>query len=497
MSLQAQLEGRPSRDFLPYWPGSAALLFIERVEETPFSEDSHMNMPNRPSGLDAVGDIPWGSHFCQFYGERGDLVDSLVPYFKAGLEHNEQCLWITSAPFGAEDATAMLRTAVPDLSQRLERRQIEIIGHDEWYTRAGAMTADQVLAAWIERQKRSLEQGYAGLRLTGNTFWLERKDWGAFVDYEERVSETFRDHNILALCSYCVGKCQSQDVIDVVRNHEFALIRQAGRWDLIESAPLKTAKASLRQLNRELEERVDARTGELKRALASRDEFLSVASHELKTPITSLQLYVDALHRAFIKEAVPRDVALAKLDKAKRQCSRLENVINEMLDISRASGGPLPLALQKVELSDLVRSVSESFAEALEGTGARLQVTAERPVIGAWDPLRLEQVVTNLISNAIKHAPGADIELQVTGDESEAKLTVKDFGPGIQTVDRDRVFDRFFQSSLGPKAGGFGLGLWIVRQIVEAHGGQVTVSSSNQEGATFEVTLPIRTSGNG
>lgn len=445
----------------------------------------------RPSGIAAVGELPWGSHFCQFYGERVDLVDSLVPYFKAGLENNEQCLWVTSDPFRAEDARTMLRTAVPDLEQRIEHGQIDIIDHGEWYTRAGELTAEQVLKGWIAREDRALSQGYAGLRLTGNTYWLERKDWEGFVDYEARVTETFQSHNILGLCSYCLGKCDSRDVVDVVRNHQFALIRRSGEWELIESAPLKTAKTELRKLNAELEARVHSRTAELQQALRIREEFLSVASHELKTPITSLQLYVDGLLRAYQQRAMPTEEATRRLGKAKEQCSRLEKLINSMLDVSRASSGALPMELDRVDLAEVVRNVADRFTEDVARVGSCLQVDLPVPVIGTWDRLRLDQVVTNLVSNAIKYAPGSTIELSLREVDQQAELVVKDGGPGIPEQDQRRIFEQFVQIAPKSHAGGFGLGLWIVRQILEAHDGSIRVSSLPGEGAMFTVTLPL------
>lgn len=453
-----------------------------------------MTIPLRPSGIPAVGDLPWGSHFCQFYGDREDLVDSLVPYFKAGLENNEHCLWVTSEPFGASDARTMLRNAVPDLDQRMSRGQIEIIDHRDWYMQSGGKSADEVLQGWVDRHGRALAQGYAGLRLTGNTYWLERQDWSGFVEYEARVSDTFKSHNIIGMCSYCLDRCGPMDVLDVVRNHQFALIRQAGKWELIESASMKSAKAELHKLNAELEQRVRERTAELQHALRMREEFLSVASHELKTPITSLQLYVETLLRANHRGTLTPDQATPRLLRVKEQCGRLENLINTMLDVSRASlsDDPLPIEPEPMDLAEVARSVSEDFAEGLQRAGCRLRLRADPPVEGNWDRMRVEQLVTNLLSNAIKYAPGTDVELSVHASEDSATLVVSDGGPGIPEEAQQRVFERFVQLSPKSHAGGFGLGLWIVRSIVDAHGGSIELSSRQGEGTTFKVVLPTR-----
>ncbi|WP_158621480.1 MEDS domain-containing protein [Corallococcus aberystwythensis] len=456
-----------------------------------------MNIPLRPSGIPAVGDLPWGSHFCQFYGDRDDLVDSLVPYFKAGLENNEHCLWVTSEPFAATDARTMLRNAVPDLDQRMARGQIEIIDHRDWYMQAGGKSPDEVLQGWVDRHGRALAQGYAGLRLTGNTYWLERQDWSGFVDYEARVTDTFKSHNIIGMCSYCLDKCGPMDVLDVVRNHQFALIRQAGAWELIESASVKSAKAELHKLNAELEQRVRERTAELQHALQMREEFLTVASHELKTPITSLQLYMESLLRSNERGTLTPDLAAPKLLKAKEQCRRLENLINKMLDVSRASASDDPLPIEpeeEVDLAEVTRSVGEVFTEALQRAGCQLRLQADQPAVGHWDRMRLEQVVTNLLSNAIKYAPGTEVELAVHPSKNSATLVVRDGGPGIPEEAQQRVFERFVQLSPKSHAGGFGLGLWIVRSIVDAHGGSIQLDSKPGEGTTFKVEFPSQRS---
>src|SRR5512133_1288955 len=139
----------------------------------------------RKSGIDIIGDISWGTHFCQFYQTKEDLKDVLVPYFKAGLENNEFCMWITSEPLGAEDAKEALKKAVPDIGAYLEKGQIEIIPYTHWYVNEGIFNPEKVLEGWIEKLSNALENGYDGLRLSGNTFWLEKGDWDSFVDYEE------------------------------------------------------------------------------------------------------------------------------------------------------------------------------------------------------------------------------------------------------------------------------------------------------------------------
>jgi len=216
------------------------------------------------SGLPALGEIPWGSHFCQFYHTPEELADALVPFFRAGLESNEQCIWVTSAPFTVDDARSALRAVLPDLDQRLASRQIEILDFSDWYVRDGKHDIDAVLEDWIARKEQALARGFSGLRVSGDTCWIEtREQWRSFAEYEARVSACFRDHRILALCTYHLDRCTGADTMQVVRHHDFAIHRQSGEWEMIESASLKAAREELRRKNEMLERRVAERTREL------------------------------------------------------------------------------------------------------------------------------------------------------------------------------------------------------------------------------------------
>ncbi len=446
------------------------------------------------SGLECIGDVPWGSHFCQFFKTADDLADSLVPYFKAGLDNNEQCLWVTAEPFKSADARAALSRAVPDLREREKSGQIEIIDYTDWYVRAGTMSTEEVLRGWVRKQEEALQRGYGGLRLTGNTFWLERADWEPFMAYEDLVTATFKPHRMIALCSYCMERCHSEGMLDVVQNHEFAVVRRHGSWHVIENAATKQAKAELRRLNTELEDRVRSRTADLEKMIKVRDEFVSVASHELKTPIAALRLYIDGLRRMNERSSLSADELNRRLARADAQCTRLDGLVTSLLDVSRAGEGKLPIRREEMRILPLIDEIAERFAAQAEAAGSRLFVTGS-DLCGHWDRLRIDQILTNLVANAIKYAPGAEIEISAVERDGSCLLNVRDTGPGIPESHRDRIFERFTQVSHRESAGGFGLGLWIVRQIATALGGRVTLSSREGEGSIFTVELPLRVPG--
>ena len=201
----------------------------------------------RNSGIDVIGSVPWGTHFCQFYRTKQDLIDILVPYFKAGLESNEFCMWITSEPLMVAKAEEAMRGAVRAFDEYLRQGQIEIIPYNEWYLLGGTFDDDRVLKGWVSKLEQALAKGYSGLRLTGNTFWLERNHWQAFTEYEAKVNNVIGKYKMLAICTYCLDKCDGTAVIDVIKNHQFALIKQEGKWDIVESSIYKQAKEALLQ----------------------------------------------------------------------------------------------------------------------------------------------------------------------------------------------------------------------------------------------------------
>jgi PAS domain S-box-containing protein len=200
----------------------------------------------RPTGLEIIGDVAWGTHFCQFYRTAQDLQDILVPYFKAGLENNEFCMWIVSEPLGVEAARRAIAAAVPGFEEYWRKGQIEIIPHTDWYLKGGTFDADRVLAAWMAKLDAALAAGYDGLRLSGNTFWLEPKDWRAFTDYEAAIDNVIGRYRMLAACTYSVDRCGFDEILDVARNHRFALVRREGRWELVESAQSRRAYDELK-----------------------------------------------------------------------------------------------------------------------------------------------------------------------------------------------------------------------------------------------------------
>jgi len=224
-------------------------------------------------------------------------------------------------------------------------------------------------------------------------------------------------------------------------------------------------------------------------AIRVRDDFLSIASHELKTPLTSLQLQLGMLNTPAPTPAEEEAKQKKSLSVIGRQVKRLDALVGNLLDVSRIATKRLLLDLADVDLSVIAREAADSFAAELKRHHCALELHADEPVIGRWDAVRIEQVVTNLISNAIKYGPGKPIQMRVEGDGARARLTVIDHGLGIAPEDLERIFGRF-ERAVSINYGGLGLGLYISREIVGAHGGVIRAQSELGVGSTFTVELP-------
>ena len=228
-----------------------------------------------------------------------------------------------------------------------------------------------------------------------------------------------------------------------------------------------------------------------KQSVRLRDEFLSIASHELKTPLTSLQLQVSLLRRNLAKAPLPPERLSSKVATIEHQVQRLGKLVESLLDVSRAAAGPLQLERSDVDLAELVREVVTGFDAAMVAAGCKLELTLEEGVVGRWDRMRLAQVITNFISNALKYGPGAPIEVTAAARGDRAVLSVRDHGIGIAPKDQRRLFQRFARAVSPEHYSGLGLGLWIVRVLVEAMGGTVAVESQPGAGASFTAELPL------
>jgi C4-dicarboxylate-specific signal transduction histidine kinase len=472
----------------------------------------------RKTGIGVVGDVPWGSHFFMFYETKEDLLDTLVPYFKAGLESGELCLWVVSEPLTEAEARNALRKAVPEFEHYLADRSIEIVGGRRFYFSGNDPDLQQVIRTWAAKTDYAVTHGYAGLRVSANTAWLEGKDWKAFSDYENEVNNSISRWPMTALCTYPLAGSTAAEILDVTRTHQFAIARRNRRWEVVETSELKQAKSEIKRLHDQLERRVIERTqqltavneemrkeiierqhaeealleaqAELARVTRAVDmgELVATIAHEVNQPLTAI--------------VTNGNFCLRRLEGVTPNLGELRAAIAEIVSdgarasavISRIRGLLMKGALRRtgLDINRIIQDVRILLrTELTRGhVSLRIDLAPDLPRV-AGDQVQLQQVLINLIMNAVEAmrlSAERPRKLLIRSAKSTdgVLVQVQDSGPGIEPHRADRIFEPFFTT----KAEGIGMGLAISHTIIESHGGHLSLASSS-EGALFEFILPV------
>ena len=249
-----------------------------------------------------------------------------------------------------------------------------------------------------------------------------------------------------------------------------------------------------RQEQEALLKQLQATQNELEHAVRMRDDFMSIVSHEVRTPLNGLILETQLRKLHLAKEnaaAFTMEKLHGMVERDERQIQSLIRLIEDMLDVSRIRTGKLSIRPGPFDLSELVSNLIEGFAAQLAAAQSTLTLYADEPVIGVWDEFRIEQVVANLLTNAMRYGARKPIEVKVYSQDGRAHVDVRDQGIGISAENQKRIFQQFERVSSNHAIAGLGLGLFISEQIVAAHGGQITVQSTEGEGSLFRVSLPL------
>jgi C4-dicarboxylate-specific signal transduction histidine kinase len=476
----------------------------------------------RKSGIEVVGDVPWGTHFFMFYETKEDLLDTLVPYFKAGLETGELCLWVVSEPLTEDEARDALRESVTEFERYVADHSIEILRDRQSYFSGNDLDLERVIRSWAEKTDSAVARGYAGLRLSGSTAWLERQHWKAFSDYENTVNNFISNWRMMALCTYPLAGSTAAEILDVARTHQFAIARRNRGWEVVETSELKEAKSEIKRVNDELERRVIDRTrqlaaaneemrkemierqraeeallesqAELARVTRALDmgEVVATIAHEVNQPLTAI--------------VTNGNFCLRRLESTKPDLDEFRAAVTEIVSdgarasavISRIRGLLMKgdLKRRELDINSVIHDVSILLQNELTWSGVFLRTDLEPDLPRvSGDRVQLQQVLINLVVNATEAMRASadrrrELLLRSAKDPDGVLVQVQDSGPGIKPELANRIFEPFFTT----KAAGIGMGLSISHSIIESHGGRLrTVPTSS--GARFEFTLPTDAAG--
>jgi C4-dicarboxylate-specific signal transduction histidine kinase len=459
----------------------------------------------RKTGIDVVGDVSaWGAHFCLFYETKEDLLETLVSYCKSGLESEEYCLWIVAEPLRIEDATGALKDAVPGLDGYMADSRLEIASARDWFLQGGTFDGKRLTAAWYEKLADVSGRGYAGIRVTGDTTWLSKKDWSHFCDYEDGLNEVIGNQRLAVLCTYPLAGCGAPQILDVVRTHQFVLARRHGSWDVLETATLKRAKGELKRLNDELEQRVVQRTSELMKAsealreaqvelmrvsrLTTMGELAASIAHEVNQPLTAVTNNGSACLRLLANRNLDPEVLRRALEEIVADGTRASAVIARI----RAFIKKAPAETNVLDINEVIQEVLALAGHELQKNRIQVECQLTKPLPSVLaDRVQLQQVLLNLIMNGIEAMTTVTdrprvLRVRSRIDESgHILVAVQDEGAGLGS-DADRVFTPFFTT----KVDGMGMGLPISRSLIEGHGGRLWAEPNVPHGAVFSFTLP-------
>jgi len=465
----------------------------------------------RPTGISAVGAMPWGTHFCHFYESKDDLVDILIPYFRAGLEANEFCIWILFDPIGDEEAVQMLRRGVPEADKYIEAGAIEVIPHSQWYLREGTFDLNRAIRGLQAKLTGALDKGYAGLRVNGNEAWLSEQEWHAFADYEHKLNQMIANQRMIVLCTYPLGVTTARELFAVARTHQFAIAKNNGAWEVFETPDLRQAKEELRRLNEELEMRVEERTLDLavandglKAEIAARQQ-LEDKLRESEQQFRALSVRVRAaredegtriareIHDQLGSALASLKWELEGLDKEfaawndqleeealRRRVQVMLKLTDALIDAVRRIASELrPSILDDLGVVEAIEWLGQQFQDRT-GIVCRFSLPETKVNLNPDQATAAFRIFQEALTNVLRHAGATSICVSIKQRAHAFVLIVRDNGKGFVAENKSA------QNSLG---------LLGMRERARLAGGRIRLRGVEGAGTTIVLRIPV--GGNG
>jgi signal transduction histidine kinase len=439
----------------------------------------------RDSGISIVDGVPWGTHFCTFYETKQDLLDILIPFFKAGLESQEFCLWIISNSelLTQQEAMSALQKALPDLDRHLSRGSLELVEHDQWFLEEGTFDLYVVAQRFKEKLDAALAKGYVGMRLNGSPAWLYEEDQNELITFEQEADRVFHDLRLIASCTYPITESGAGELLDVAATHQFVLTRRHGDWAVFETPELRQAKVELKKLNEELEQRVIGRTRQL-RALSERlrsareEEGTRIAREihdQLGGALTSLRWDLEE-----VGDVISKPADSAQLTALRKKLKVMMSLTATTLDTVRRVASELrPTALDELGLVEAIEWQAQQF-ENRTGIAVQYECSLEKVGLNSEQSTAVFRILQEALTNILRHAQATKATITMEEEAGELFLAIEDNGKGI-TEDE--------------KSGLRSLGLLGMRERAHLIGAQIEVIGMNGKGTLITLRVPLTESG--
>jgi signal transduction histidine kinase len=457
-----------------------------------------------------------GDHLCLIYDHAAERMAALVPFLERGLAAGERCLYLADGVSTDRVERALSEEGI-DLDRERERGGLVFLNRRDAYLKDGRFDPGAMTDLLRQAEQEALDDGFTGLRMAGEMNWCLGDEPGTerFLEYEAMLNRFLEGSRSIGLCQYERSRFAPRLVYDILRTHPVAVLGEEicpnafyeppemvlGPTSLDDRvdwmiAQLRQARANERKYE-ELTRRLAQQRGALERADRAKEEFLGMLAHELRNPLGTISNAIQVLR---IKGGGDETWNRA-IDAAERQVHHQAILVDDLLEASRVTRGQIELHCERLDLAALVRKVGEEYRPTLADAGLdlALEVTAEPlPVWG--DAQRLTQALANLLENARKFSsPGGSIRMSAKGGAGgRAEVAVEDSGSGITADMLPHVFEVFSQAdqSLDRSKGGLGVGLAVVKGLIELHGGEVEARSEGEgRGARLSLSLPLSSPG--
>jgi signal transduction histidine kinase len=356
------------------------------------------NPSSRKLGIEAIEELPWGTHLCFFYDTINDYFDIIKPYIRAGLENNEFCSWIIPKELEKGKAFEILQTAIPSLDRYQRKKQIEILQYSECYLNKGRFDGDAIITYWDHKLEKARSAGFDGLRIEGDVSWVGTNRWRAFTEYESKIENAIINKKILAICSYPLKKVKAREIVNVIENHQFALVRRNGKWIY--------AKSFVDMMDKllEIQNHIKEENIELIKQRALKNTFFNTSSHEIKTPLTSIKGYTQMMIKGQFGTINEQQKEI--LGILIRNADHLDGIINNYLGLVQLQAETMKFMLEKIPLKSLMKNTMEVISPLADSKKIKINVrlTEGLPPL-CIDIGKIKQALINIIGNAIKFSP--------------------------------------------------------------------------------------------